>query len=85
MNNDMPWAQICIIHDEGWGVIGNGYQVTSTSNKPPTLGSRVPVVDVQGVPKDKWQRVLRDYIVAGDVEDIEFLLEDLEKLKEDEQ
>ena len=83
MTDSMPWAQICIVHDDGYSVIGNGYQTTSTSHDVPKLGSRVPVVDMKGIAVSKWQRVLHDYISAAEIEDLEFLLEDLEKLKEE--
>jgi len=82
MDNSFPWAQICIIYDNGFAVIGHGYQFTSTSKETPTLKRTVPVVDLHGIVDTRWQAVLRDYLHQADIEDLDFLVEDLEALKE---
>ena len=81
MTTEHPWAQVCILHDRGFAVIGHGYQFTSTSQDPPRLKRTVPVVDLHGVDIPKWQAVLRDYSIHADIEDIDFLVEDLNALK----
>jgi len=85
MNESYRWAQICIIHDKGFAITGNGYSITSTSKNPPLekLNKNIPVIDLQNIPITKWQPILRDYTAMARIVDMEFLLEDLDKLKKE--
>jgi hypothetical protein len=82
---DFSWAQICIIHDEGVSIIGNGRRYSSITKFYPKLKPRVPIVDLSGIQTEKWQKILYDYIERSHVEDVDLLLYDLEKLKKEEE
>ena len=84
MNKRFDWAQIIILHDEGMAIIGRAHSYTSTSQDSKLLKYvpvAVPKLDLHGVNSSRISRKLQQYVQQGTIDNVKWLVEELENMK----
>lgn len=72
-----PWAQIALVNEISWCIIGRYRQDTGLMNTLSMNNLRCPVVLTTGVPRTAKTRIFKQYVDISGVFDVDAMIRDL--------